>query len=92
MIRFEELVSNPKAIARELYDFIGYPTIPESVQTWLNKDGGKKYDLLEQAMEYPPERWNGILTAAVEYECKPLIIKMGLQFKQLDIKYSQSYY
>lgn len=92
MIRFEELVSNPKAIARELYDFIGYETIPETVQTWLKHHGGNKLDMLEPAMEYPADRWNGTMTAAVEYECKPLIIKMGLKFQELDIQYSQSYY
>ena len=92
LIRFEELVSNPRAIAEELYDFIGYRTIPDSVQTWLQKHGGSKLDILEKSLEYPPERWNGTMTAAVEYECKPLIIKMGLQFQELDIQYSQSYY
>ena len=92
LIRFEELVSNPRAIAEELYEFIGYKNIPSSVQDWLQKHGASKLDILEKALEYPPERWNGTMTAAVEYECKPLIIKMGLQFEQLDIQYSQSYY
>lgn len=86
------MVSNPRAIARELYEFIGYETVPEPVEKWLRKRGGVKLNLLEPAMEYPPERWNGTLTAAVEYECKPLIIKMGLEFEELNITYTQSYY
>ena len=92
LIRFEELISDALAIADELYSFLGYQAgPPDQVRDWIRDHGHEKLDLQAGSAVYP-QRWNATHIAAVEEECKPLIIKMGLPFQQLDIKYTQSYY
>ena len=84
-----DLVSDPTAAVHELYDFIGQEP-PPSVLAWARNPS--KVDLLQGTEMYPEGRWNSTHERIVEEECKPLIIKMGLQFRQLDIQYSESYY
>ena len=91
LITLDELAGDPVAAAEDLYKFIGYDSVPESVRWWLQEHGRKKLDLMEGQEEYT-EQWNKNLTRRVEEECRPLIMKMGLQFQELDIKYTHSYH
>jgi len=91
VMTFTDLVSDPRAAAAELYDFIGYDRIPESVTSWIKTHGKEKIDLMADTADFA-DQWHANYTRVVEEECKPLIIKMGLQFRELDIKYTHSYY
>lgn len=90
LIRFEEIVEDPLAIAEELYEFIG-SEVPASVREWVSNEGGKVLDTRADSVVYP-DKWNSTYNQRVEEECKPLIIKMGLQFQELNITYTESYY
>ena len=69
LIRFEELVEDPLAIAEELYDFIGGEDVPELVREWIEKSGNKVLDTHANAVEYA-DKWNSNYTKRVEEECK----------------------
>lgn len=83
-------MEDPLAIAEELYEFIG-SEVPASVREWVSNEGGKVLDTRADSVVYP-DKWNSTYNQRVEEECKPLIIKMGLQFQELNITYTESYY
>ena len=92
LILFSDMVNDPSGTAEEIYDFLGR-SVPATVSSYVNDYGLIKRDILK-GREMPDKgwSWNSTYTSLVEEECKPLIMKMGLQFRELDIKYEHSYY